>query len=122
MSGHALECRINAEDPADGFRPAPGTLTALSIPSAEGVRFDSHVRAGYRIPAFYDSMVGKLIVHGPDRASAVDAMSSALESLSLEGVPTTIGLHAAVMRSAGFRAGNYNCNYLVEHPELLESE
>ena len=121
FSGHAIECRINAEDPAANFRPAPGTLTAFSVPSGEGIRFDSHVRAGYRIPAFYDSMVGKLIAHAPDRASAVSAMSDALGSLTLEGVPTTVALHEAVMASAGFRDGNYDCNYLAENPELLEN-
>ena len=121
MSGHAIECRINAEDPAENFRPAPGTLTSFTLPEIAGVRFDSHVRPGYRIPAFYDSMVGKLIAHGPDRASAVSAMQEALAALAIEGVPTTVGLHSAVMASAGFRDGVYDCNYLAENPGLLEN-
>ena len=120
LNGHAIECRINAEDPAAGFRPAPGTLTRVARADLAGVRFDSHVRSGYRIPAFYDSMVGKLIVHADDRPAAVALMTEALAALQIEGVPTTTGLHEEIMRSPGFSAGEYDCNYLAENPELLE--
>ncbi|MFT6397999.1 MAG: acetyl-CoA carboxylase biotin carboxylase subunit [Bradymonadia bacterium] len=122
LTGHAIECRINAEDPSEGFRPAPGTITKFSAPTVEGaeLRFDSHVIEGYKIPAFYDSMVGKLIVHAPDRASAVAAMREALAALDIEGVPTTIKMHQAIMASPGFRDGEYDCNYLPQNPHLLE--
>ena len=120
LNGHSIECRINAEDPADGFRPAPGTLSNVALLERDGVRFDSHVESGYRIPAFYDSMVGKLIVHAENRAAAVSLMRDALDALRIEGVPTTAGLHRAIMQSSGFQAGEYDCNYLSENPELLE--
>ncbi|MCB9506661.1 MAG: acetyl-CoA carboxylase biotin carboxylase subunit [Myxococcales bacterium] len=119
--GHAVECRINAEDPANAFRPAPGTLTRFAAPGAvDGatVRWDSHVREGYKIPPFYDSMVGKLIVWAADRPSALAAMEQALASLRLEGVPTTIDLHRRILATDAFRAGGYTCQFLAEHPEL----
>jgi acetyl-CoA carboxylase biotin carboxylase subunit len=112
--GHAVECRINAEDPAHNFRPSPGTLTGFGAPEAwrynfEGpVRLDSHARAGYRIPTFYDSMIGKLIAWGPDRASAIARLSSALGQLHIEGVPTTVPLHEFLLQDAGFLAGEYS--------------
>lgn len=122
MKGHAIECRINAEDPAHDFRPAPGTVTKFKAPTVDGaeLRFDSHVVEGYKIPAFYDSMVGKLIVHAADRPGAVAAMSQALAALDIQGVPTTTKLHQAIMASDGFRAGEYDCNYLPQNPQLLE--
>ncbi len=122
-TGHAIECRINAEDPAQGFRPAPGTVTAFDVPESAGdvtVRIDSHVRAGYRIPTLYDSMVGKLIVHAPDRAAAVSAMSAALRDIRVEGVSTTIPMHRAIIESPGFAGGEYDCRYLGDHPDLLQ--
>ncbi len=122
LSGHAIECRINAEDPSQGFRPAPGTVTKFTAPTVDGaeLRLDTHVVEGYKIPAFYDSMVGKLIVHGPDRPTAVAAMSRALAALEIEGVPTTTKLHQAIMASPGFAVGEYDCNYLPQNPHLLE--
>ncbi|MGE3854873.1 MAG: acetyl-CoA carboxylase biotin carboxylase subunit [Planctomycetota bacterium] len=128
FDGHAIECRINAEDPADNFRPAPGTLTAFAPPPGAGaftpdiapgadgcrVRVDSHVRAGYTIPPHYDSMIGKLIVHAPSRAQAIDRMHAALGELKVEGVPTTIPLHQRVLREAPFASGAYNTRFLED--------
>ena len=119
--GHAFECRINAEDPAHGFRPAPGVVTELVRPDGDGVRFDSHVRGGYRIPPFYDSMIAKLIVHAADREAAVAATRAALGETSVTGVPTTLALHEAVFAEPDFARGVYDCQYLPAHPEILES-
>lgn len=127
-TGHAIEVRINAEDPAQGFRPAPGTVEQFTVPTAAGdgvtVRVDSHVRDGYRIPTAYDSMIGKLIVHAPTRAAAVDALRTALAETSIVGVPTTIPLHAAIVDEPHFIAGEYTCQYLADHDgfqSLLQS-
>ena len=127
-TGHAIEVRINAEDPAQGFRPAPGTVERFTVPTAavDGVtvRVDSHVRDGYRIPTAYDSMIGKLIVHAPTRAAAVDALRTALAETSIVGVPTTIPLHAAIVDEPHFIAGGYTCQYLADHDgfqSLLQS-
>ncbi len=115
-SGHAIEFRINAEDPANGFRPDPGTITAFA-PPAEGkagvrVRWDSAVREGYRIPPHYDSMVGKLIVHAHDRPAAVAAGRAALASLRIEGVRTTVPLHRAILERPEFVKGEYDVQFL----------
>ncbi len=122
LRGHAIEVRINAEDPSAGFRPAPGTIERFEPPAhdvAGPVRLDSHVRPGYRIPPYYDSMIGKLIVHGTDRADAIARLSEALDGFTIEGVPTTLPLHRAIAAEPSFRAGGYTCQYLPEHPDLL---
>ncbi len=116
FSGHAVEFRINAEDPSDGFRPDPGTIRSFCVgPPAHGdvqVRWDSAVREGYRIPPHYDSMVGKLILHGPDRETTLDAAVEALAGLKIGGVKTTIPLHLRLLEDPGFRSGRYDVNYL----------
>jgi acetyl-CoA carboxylase biotin carboxylase subunit len=104
-SGHAIEVRINAEDPARGFSPSPGTVTALSWPAGPGIRVDSHIEAGGVIPPFYDSLIGKLIVSGRDRAAAIDGLGRALESLRIEGIASTAGLHRRILADPEFRAG-----------------
>jgi acetyl-CoA carboxylase biotin carboxylase subunit len=101
-TGHAFECRINCEDPDHNFRPSPGTITALRVPGGYGVRWDSHVRAGYRVPPNYDSLVGKLLVHAPTRPEAMGVMRRALDELSIEGMPTTIALHRRIFRNKDF--------------------
>jgi acetyl-CoA carboxylase biotin carboxylase subunit len=106
FSGHAIECRINAEDPEAGFRPSPGRITAFEAPP--GARFDTHVEAGSVITPHYDSLVGKLIVHGRSRPAAIAAMQKALDGLRLEGVSTTIPLHRRLMDEPSFRAGDYD--------------
>lgn len=114
LCGHAIECRINAEDPTQGFRPSPGTLSAFGAESSwrynlsGPVRLDSHAAAGYRIPTYYDSMIGKLIVRGEDRASAIALMRESLSGLHIEGVPTTVPLHEAIMDDPVFQSGDYD--------------
>ena len=119
-NGHAIECRINAEDPAHGFRPCPGKVSALHVPGGCGVRWDSHIYAGYTIPSHYDSMVGKLIVHAEDRSQAIDRMIRCLDELVVEGPATTARLQRKILDSAGFRSGQFNTKFLEIHPELLE--
>jgi acetyl-CoA carboxylase biotin carboxylase subunit len=115
MSGHAIECRINAEDPFEDFKPSPGLVTAFEPPQAiDGVkvRVDSHVRAGYRIPVYYDSLIAKLIVWGPTRDAARKGMIRALEAFRVEGVKTTIPVHLQIMRSKEFAAGEYDTGFI----------
>lgn len=110
--GHAIECRINAEDPDNNFRPSPGEIKGFHLPGGYGVRIDTHCYAGYRIPPNYDSLIAKLIVYAPDRASAIDKMSAALEEFTIEGVHTTIPFHKKVMQNELFRAGKYDTSFL----------
>lgn len=115
FNGHAIEFRINAEDVDAGFRPDPGTISSFTAPDGvAGVRWDSAVRAGYRIPPWYDSMIGKLIVHGGTRDKALELAGRALDSLAIEGVKTTVGLHRRILADAAFRAGRYDLNRLAE--------
>ncbi|MCD6675390.1 MAG: acetyl-CoA carboxylase biotin carboxylase subunit [Burkholderiaceae bacterium] len=103
IRGHAIECRINAEDFRAGFRPSPGQLRTWSPPSGPGIRLDSHCYAGYRIPPFYDSMIGKLLVHANDRTQAIEKMRDALEAFVIEGIETTIPFHRMVLSHPDFR-------------------
>ncbi len=111
-SGHAIECRINAEDPDKDFRPSPGTITTWHQPSGFGVRVDSHAYQGYSIPTYYDSMIAKLIVHGQTRAEAIDRMTQALEEFVIEGVSTTLPFHRTVMQNSAFREGVFDTHFL----------
>jgi len=110
--GHAIECRINAEDPADGFRPCPGTVSALRFPQGEGIRVETHLRSGDRIPPFYDSMVAKLIVHAADRAAAIERVTAALDATAVLGVTTNLALHRRIVRWDAFRSGHYDTTSL----------
>jgi acetyl-CoA carboxylase biotin carboxylase subunit len=110
--GHAIECRINAEDPFDDFRPCPGRIEMYYAPGGRGVRIDSHVYAGYSIPPHYDSMIGKLITHGKDRRDAMDMMSRALDEYMLTGVKTTIPFQQAILQDPNFRRGVYTTNFI----------
>src|SRR6185503_6222182 len=103
-SGHVIECRINAEDPANNFAPAPGTITAWRPPSGDGIRVDTHVEAGYVVPPYYDSLLAKLIVRGTDRNDAITRMLAGLRAFQVEGVPTTIPMHVAILESTAFRS------------------
>lgn len=109
---HSIEVRINAEDPANGFRPSPGKITNLHFPGGHGVRIDSHVYAGYVIPPFYDSMIGKLIVSAQTREEAIIKMKRALEETVIEGIKTTIPFHLAMMDDEAFKSGNFTTKYL----------
>jgi len=109
---HAIECRINAEDPYNDFRPSPGKITTLHTPGGHGVRVDSHVYAGYVIPPYYDSMIGKLITVAQTREEAINTMYRALSEYVIEGVKTTIPFHLQLMQNEDFRAGNFNTKFL----------
>ena len=109
---HAIECRINAEDPYNDFRPSPGKITVLHTPGGHGVRVDSHVYAGYTIPPFYDSMIGKLITVAQTREEAIDTMHRALSEYVIEGVKTTIPFHLQLMENEDFRQGNFTTKFL----------
>ncbi|HEX7700627.1 MAG TPA: acetyl-CoA carboxylase biotin carboxylase subunit, partial [Kofleriaceae bacterium] len=118
-SGHVIECRINAEDPADNFAPAPGTITAWEPPSGEGIRVDTHVEAGYVVPPFYDSLLAKVIVKAPDRDAAILKMLAALAAFHVEGVPTTIAMHRQILASEAFRSGNYDTRTIPGWPTAV---
>ena len=124
IHGHAIECRINAEDP-DTFMPSPGTVKRFEAPGGPGVRVDTHLYDGYKIPPNYDSMIGKLIVHGPDRETAIARMRLALAETVIEGVKCNIPLQQRIMADAGFQHGGQNIHYLEkrmaeqkEHPAV----
>jgi len=110
--GHSIECRINAEDPYNDFRPSPGTITVLHKPGGHGVRVDSHIYAGYKIPPNYDSMVAKLIVKANTREEAITKMHRALNEFIIDGVKTTIPLQIKLMESEGFRSGDFTTKFM----------
>jgi len=109
---HAIECRINAEDPYNGFRPSPGKITTLHVPGGHGVRVDTHVYAGYTIPPHYDSMIAKLIVVHQTREEAIDKMLRALQEFVIEGIKTTIPFHIQLMQDERFRKGDYTTKFM----------
>ncbi|HRO45924.1 acetyl-CoA carboxylase biotin carboxylase subunit [Agriterribacter sp.] len=109
---HAIECRVNAEDPYNDFRPSPGKITVLHQPGGHGVRIDSHIYAGYVIPPYYDSMIGKIIAIARTREEAINTMSRALSEYVIEGVKTTIPFHQQLMRNEDFRKGNFTTKFL----------
>jgi acetyl-CoA carboxylase biotin carboxylase subunit len=111
LSGHSIECRINAEDP-DRFLPSPGRVTNYRPPGGPGVRVDSHAYIGYVIPPFYDSLLGKVVVHGRDRAEAIARMQRALDEMVVQGVQTTIPFHQKVLRHSDFLAGRTSTRFL----------
>ena len=111
-TGHAIEVRLNAEDPANGFLPFPGTITRLRIPEGDGIRFDHMLYEGYTVPPFYDSLLGKLVVWAPDRAQAIARLGSALAGLAIDGLPTTAPLFAALVDCADIRANAVHTGWL----------
>ncbi|MCK5056448.1 MAG: acetyl-CoA carboxylase biotin carboxylase subunit [Candidatus Aminicenantes bacterium] len=120
FSGHAIECRINAEDPYNNFAPSPGKITGFDPPFDVGpgkIRLDTHVKEGYEIPSFYDSMICKIIAHGEDRQAAIKTMGNALKEFKIEGIKTTIPLHIQILKSKIFGEGNYHNNSL---PGIME--
>jgi acetyl-CoA carboxylase biotin carboxylase subunit len=112
LRGHAIECRVNAEDPTHNFMPSPGKITRAHVPGGIGVRWDSHIYGGYSVPPTYDSMIGKLIVHGDTRESALARMENALSEMVIEGIKTNIGLQKEIISDDGFRKGGVNIHYL----------
>jgi len=109
--GHAIECRINAEDP-DSFMPSPGVISRYHAPGGPGVRVDTHIYSGYRVPPYYDSMIGKLISHSDTRESAIARMKMALNEIIIDGIKTNIPLHKILLKDATFQAGGTNIHYL----------
>ena len=108
----ALECRINAEDPGNGFRPSPGKITNLHLPGGHGVRIDSHVYSGYTIPPNYDSMIAKVIVSGQSREEVLLRMKRALQEFVIEGIKTTIPFHIRLMDDPGFKSGKFTTAFM----------
>jgi acetyl-CoA carboxylase biotin carboxylase subunit len=127
LKGHAIECRINAEDPFDEFRPSPGRIEMYYQPGGRGVRVDTHAYAGYTIPAAYDSMIAKLITSGGDRREAMDKMSRALGEYMITGVKTTISFQQAILQDPNFRRGAYSTAFIEQllsgaRRELIEEK
>ena len=117
LRGHAIECRINAEDPDHDFRPSPGRISGYLPPGGPGVRIDSHVYTDYQIPPYYDSLIGKLIVWGPDRQTAITRMKRALRECAITGLPTTISFHQKIMETPQFLEGKVYTNFVQEMRE-----
>ena len=127
IKGHAIECRINAEDPFDDFRPSPGRIEMYYQPGGRGVRVDTHAYAGYTIPPHYDSMIGKLVTYGRDRREAMDKMSRALGEYMLTGIKSTISFQQAIMQDPNFRRGVYSTSFIEQllsgaRRELIEDK
>ena len=116
LVGHAIECRINAEDPFENFRPAPGKISRWSCPPSADLRVDTHVTDGYEVPPHYDSLIAKVIASGPTRDAACDRMIAALEALVCDGVATTVPVHLAILRSAAFREHRYDTRTIPGWP------
>ena len=115
ISGHAIECRINAEDPENNFSPGPGQITNFRAPGGFGVRMDTHIETGYTIPPFYDSMIGKLICWGKDRDEAIARTLRALDELVIEGVTTTAPFHKKILETEKFASGDFNTAFVSEY-------
>jgi acetyl-CoA carboxylase biotin carboxylase subunit len=122
MTGHAIECRINAEDPARNFAPSPGTIGLYYTPGGHGIRVDSHCYSGYVIPPLYDSMVAKLISVGATRQKALDRMHRALGEYIIRGIHTTIPVCRAIMKDPAFRQGGATTKYLEDFFERTPKE
>jgi acetyl-CoA carboxylase biotin carboxylase subunit len=119
ITGHAVECRITSEDPERGFLPSTGVIRYLGLPEGPGVRWDGGIGPGFEVGLHYDPLLGKLVVWGPDRPTALARLGRALDELVVDGVDTCIDLHRRIVQEADFRAGNLSIRYLEEHPELL---
>ena len=115
IQGHAIECRINAESPRKNFRPSPGTITALHLPGGQGIRVDTGIYTGYRIPPYYDSMLAKLIVHGENRQDAIAKMKSALGEVIIDGVYTNVDYQFDILNDPDFQSGNLDIEFLSTH-------
>jgi acetyl-CoA carboxylase biotin carboxylase subunit len=114
FSGHAIECRLNAENPDMGFMPCPGTVHEYRAPAGFGVRMDSHLESGYKIPPNYDSMIGKLICWGENRETAIIRMTRAISELKVDGIQTTANFHSALINTSEFKSGNFNTAFVAK--------
>ena len=121
LRGHAIECRINAENPKFGFRPSPGTITALYVPGGPGIRIDGAVYQGYTITPYYDSMISKLIAHAADRDGAIRKMRWALSEFIVEGVDTNIDFQLEIIKQPEFISGNYDIGFLNRYMEKIKT-
>ena len=119
LNGHSIECRINAENPKEGFRPCPGEVYGINLPGGFGVRVDSALYQGYKIPPTYDSMIAKLIVHGNTRDEAIHRMCRALEEMIVQGVDTNIDLHYMILQSEAFAKGDFDTSFIEKNLEKL---
>jgi acetyl-CoA carboxylase biotin carboxylase subunit len=119
VRGHAIECRVNAEDPARNFQPCPGTITVYHPPGGPGVRVDTHIYAGYTVPPYYDSLLAKVIVHGATRTEALARMNQALDSFIIEGITTTIPFLRRVIQHPDFVTGDVDTKFLERNPDLM---
>ena len=117
ITGHAIECRINAENPSLNFRPSPGTINALYVPGGPGIRIDGAVYQGYTITPYYDSMISKLIAHGADRNEAIRKMRWALSEFIVDGVDTNIDFQLEIIKQPEFISGNYDNGFLTRYME-----
>lgn len=122
LKGHAIECRINAEDAFQNFRPGPGRVTGYLAPGGPNTRMDSHVYPEYLVPPNYDSLLGKLIVWGADREQAISRMKRALDETVITGVPTTIPYHKLILNIDSFVEGNVDTGFIPKHQDLLAEE
>jgi acetyl-CoA carboxylase biotin carboxylase subunit len=122
QTGASIECRINAEDPAANFRPSCGKITRMEFPGGAGVRFDTHAYGGYEISPFYDSMIGKLVVHAPTRAAAIAAMLRALDETVIDGISTTVPFHKRILTDPRFITGDYDTSFIATMQESLPAE
>ena len=113
--GHAMECRINAEDPEHNFRPCPGVIEQVHLPGGNGVRIDTAVYSGYEIPPYYDSMIAKVIVHGRDRQEAIDKMRSTLGELIIDGVTTNVDFQYEILNNEDFQSGDITTDFIPKH-------
>jgi acetyl-CoA carboxylase biotin carboxylase subunit len=120
VRGHAIECRVNAEDPFRNFQPSPGKITTYHPPGGPGVRVDTHIYAGYTVPPFYDSLIAKLIVHGRTREEALIRMQNALDTFIVEGITTNIPFLQRVVAHPDFQAGTVDTKFLEREPDLFK--
>ena len=120
LTGHAVECRVTAEDPANGFLPSTGTIRHLQLPEGPGVRWDGGIRQGYEVGLHYDPLLGKLVVHAEDRAAALARLRRALDELIIDGVETCLPFHRRLLDEPDFQAGNLTIRFLEDHPSVLE--
>ena len=122
LKGHSIECRINAEDPNNNFRPSPGKIKSFHMPGGMGVRVDTHVYSGYQVPPNYDSMIAKLIVHAPTRNEAINRMIGALDECVIEGINTIIPYQKQILLDKDFQAGNIHTGFLNNFQYTQEGE
>ena len=115
IEGHAIECRINAENPLKKFRPSPGLIKELHLPGGQGIRVDTDIYAGYQVPPYYDSMLAKLIVHGKDRQEAIAKMQSALGEVIIEGIDTNVDYQFEILGNEDYQSGDFDIEFLNTH-------